>query len=76
MRQWNISPESYLYNVDKNEEIDTTKYIKASSGAVFKKDEDSVFKTILAEYYGKRKVAKKAYMEIEEEIEQLQRYIK
>jgi DNA polymerase elongation subunit (family B) len=51
MRQWNISPESYLYNVGKEEEIDTTKYIKCSSGAVFKKDEDSVFKTILAEYY-------------------------
>jgi hypothetical protein len=76
MRQWNISPESYLYNVGKEEEIDTTKYIKCSSGAVFKKDQDSVFKTILAEYYGKRKASKKTYMEIEEEIEQLQRYIK
>lgn len=76
MRQWNISPESYLYNVGKDEEIDTAKYIKASSGAVFKKDQDSVFRTILADYYGKRKVSKKTYMEIEEEIEQLQRYIK
>lgn len=76
MRQWNISPESYMHNVDKNEQVDTEKYIKASSGAVFKKDKDSVFRTILAEYYGKRKVAKKVYMEIEEEIEQLQRYIK
>lgn len=76
MRQWNISPESYLYNVGKDEEIDTAKYIKASSGAVFKKDQDSVFRTILADYYGKRKVAKKVYMEIEEDIEQLQRYIK
>jgi DNA polymerase elongation subunit (family B) len=76
MRQWNISPESYLYNVDKDEQVDTQKFIKTSSGALFKKDYDSVFKTILADYYGKRKIAKKAYMEIEEEIEQLQKYIK
>ena len=76
MRQWNISPESYLYNVGKDEPIDTEKYIKTSSGAVFNKDEDSVFRTILAEYYGKRKVSKKAYTEIEEEIEHLKGYIK
>ena len=75
MRQWNISPESYLYNVDKDEKVETDKLIKTTSGAVFKKDEDSVFRTILTEYYGKRKVAKNTYMEIEEEIEQLKKYI-
>ena len=37
----------------------------------FKKDEDSVFRPILSEYYGKRKASKKIYMEIEDEIEQL-----
>ena len=76
MRQWNISPESYLRNVDKSEEVDSQKFIKTSSGAVFKKDKDSVFRTILAEYYGKRKEAKNTYVEIEDEIEQLKRYIK
>jgi DNA polymerase elongation subunit (family B) len=76
MRQWNISPESYVKNIAVGEEHDPEKYIKTSSGALFKNDGDSVFKTILAEYYGKRKTSKKAYMEIEDEIEQLKRYIK
>lgn len=76
MRQWNISPESYVKNVVAGEEYDTEKYTKTSSGALFKKDEDSVFRTILADYYGKRKTSKKSYMEIEEEIEQLKKYIK
>ena len=75
MRQWNISPESYLHNVDKIEKVDTEKFIKCSSGAVFKKDQDSVFRTILADYYGKRKAAKKEYLAIEEEIEMLKKYI-
>jgi DNA polymerase elongation subunit (family B) len=76
MRQWNISPESYVKNVIPGEEYDAEKYTKTSSGALFRKDEDSVFRTILADYYGKRKVSKRAYMEIEEEIEQLKKYIK
>jgi len=71
MRQWNISPESYLRNVNDPTQVDTEKEILCSSGAVFKKDEDSVFRTILSEYYGKRKASKKIYMEIEGEIEQL-----
>jgi DNA polymerase elongation subunit (family B) len=76
MRQWNISPESYIKNVVAGEEYDDEKYTKTSSGALFRKDEDSVFRTILADYYGKRKISKRAYMEIEEEIEQLKKYIK
>jgi DNA polymerase elongation subunit (family B) len=76
MRQWNISPESYVKNIDITETFDATKYIKTSSGALFKKDEDSVFKTILADYYGKRKSTKKQYTEVEDEIEQLKKYLK
>jgi DNA polymerase elongation subunit (family B) len=75
MRQWNISPESYLYNVDALEEIDVSSYVKTSSGAVFRKDKDSVFRTILTDFYAKRKSSKKVYMEIEEEIEALKKYI-
>lgn len=76
MRQWNISPESYVKNIDAIDTYDESKYIKTSSGALFKKDEDSVFKTILTDYYGKRKATKKQYMEIEEEIEQLKKQLK
>ena len=75
MRQWNISPESYIKNVTDTTEVNLDTEIVCSSGAVFRKDTDSAFRTILSDYYGKRKVAKKCYMEIEEEIEQLKKYI-
>jgi DNA polymerase elongation subunit (family B) len=74
MRQWNISPESYVKNIAPGEEIDLEKYIKTASGAVFSR-EDSVFKSILVEYYSKRKAAKKTAQEIETEIAALQKYI-
>jgi DNA polymerase elongation subunit (family B) len=76
MRQWNISPESYLRNVSDPSEANLETEIVTSSGAVFRKDRDSVFRTILTEYYGKRKVAKKTYMEIEGEIEELKSFLK
>jgi DNA polymerase elongation subunit (family B) len=75
MRQWNISPESYIKNVAPGEDVDLEKYIKTASGAVFSRDEESVFKSILVEYYGKRKAAKKTAQEIEKEIAELQKYI-
>jgi DNA polymerase elongation subunit (family B) len=75
MRQWNISPESYLRNVTDKSEVDTQTEIVTSSGAVFKKDRDSAFRAILTEYYAKRKASKREYMQIEEEIENLKKYI-
>jgi DNA polymerase elongation subunit (family B) len=76
MRQWNISPESYIKNLMPGEEFDAEKYIKTSSGALFSKADDSVFRTILADYYSQRKQSKKEYMTIEDEIEHLKEYIK
>lgn len=75
MRQWNISPESYLRNLASGEKADLETEINCSSGAVFTKNTDSVFRTILTEYYGKRKIAKKTSEEIEEEIENLKKYL-
>jgi DNA polymerase elongation subunit (family B) len=75
MRQWNISPESYLGNIGPTDSFDPEKQVKTSSGALFERNVDSVFRTILSEYYGKRKTAKKAFAEIEEEIEQLKKYL-
>ena len=75
MRQWNISPESYIKNVMPGEEVDLEKYIKTASGALFRRGEDSVFKSILVDYYSKRKAAKKIAQEIESEIAELQKYI-
>ena len=75
MRQWNISPESYLGNIGPTDSFDPEKQVKTSSGALFERNVDSVFRTILSEYYGKRKTAKKAFAEIEEEIETLKKHL-
>jgi DNA polymerase elongation subunit (family B) len=76
MRQWNISPESYLRNLQAGETGDPNVEIVCSSGAVFQKGPDSAFRAILTDYYGRRKVAKRSYTEIEAEIENLKKYIK
>jgi DNA polymerase elongation subunit (family B) len=76
MRQWNISPESYLRNVLDKSEVDFENEILCSSGAVFRKNEDSVFRSILTDYYAQRKVSKNTYEEIEQEIDMLKQYIK
>jgi len=75
MRQWNISPESYVKNISPGEEVDLEKYVKTASGAIFKRGEDSVFKSILEEYYAKRKNAKAISQSVEREIAELQKYI-
>lgn len=76
MRQWNISPESYVKNVGPGEEVDLEKHIKTASGALFVREGQSVFKSILEDYYAKRKDAKAISQEIESEITELQKYIK
>jgi len=73
MRQWNMSPESYVTNT--TDEIDTNEFVKSSSGAVFTKKEDSVFRTILTDYYSQRKAAKKVMGSAEEDIEELKKYL-
>jgi DNA polymerase elongation subunit (family B) len=76
MRQWNISPESYLRNVVDKTDVDLETEILCSSGAVFRKNEDSVFRSILTDYYGQRRASKNEYEEIEKEIDMLKKYIK
>ena len=78
MRQWNISPENYMYNVDlnkedRNDQEDGT--IMTSTGATFNNSEDSVFRTILTNYYGKRKKTKGEMFTLEKEIAYLKGYI-
>lgn len=71
MRQWNISPETFI---GKHIEPDTQKnQIKTASGAVFDNSEDSVMRTILADFYSKRKQSKKKSFEIEKEIDFLKK---
>lgn len=78
MRQWNISPENYMYNVTPSEDSQKEKpegTIMTSTGAVFKDSEDSVFRTILTDFYGQRKTAKKEMFQLEKEIAYLKEYI-
>ena len=51
MRQFNMSPESYVRNIPKGElNPDPEKYILSASGALFDKNYDSVFKKLLTGY--------------------------
>lgn len=75
MRQWNISPESYLGNFSEDEEVPSEKYIRTVTGACFDATQDSVFRTILTNYYNERKESKNKMFEIENEIEELKKYL-
>ena len=69
MRQWNISPESF-----KGKNVDLKPgWIKTASGSIFDNSEDSVMRTILTDFYGKRKTNKNKSFELEKEIYVLQK---
>jgi DNA polymerase elongation subunit (family B) len=72
MRQWNMSPESYIGKVDKTDKLSRPENsIISSSGAMFKKEEESVFKTVLTHFFSLRKDAKKQMNAVDMEIEKL-----
>jgi DNA polymerase elongation subunit (family B) len=74
MRQWNISPETFLgKNIDVPEE---KKVVNCASGAIFDNSEDSVMRTVLADFYNKRKESKKKSFEIEKEIDFLKKSLR
>ena len=74
MRQFNISPESYVEQIpqaDINERRKDESVIVCENGVVFKK-EDSILKKILSDLYAQRKDYKKtsySYYEKAHEIE-------
>jgi DNA polymerase elongation subunit (family B) len=74
MRQWNISPETFI---GKAVDIPEGKnWIRTASGAVFDNSYDSVMRTVLTSFYGKRKQSKKKAMDIEKEVDQLNKILK
>jgi len=83
MRQFNISPESYIGNLGdklKNGEIleensNLEDKIVCANGAVFKKDV-SVLRQALDDFYSQRKKAKEQSYEVEKEIDILKKYLK
>jgi DNA polymerase elongation subunit (family B) len=71
MIQWNISPEAY-----KGKNLDLKPgWIKSASGAVFDNSQDSMMRSILKEFYGKRKESKKKSFELEKEIDFLEKIL-
>jgi DNA polymerase elongation subunit (family B) len=75
IRQWNISPDVYLgKNIETD--LDESEYIKTCSGAMFKRNEDGVLKTILTDLYTQRDLSKVNKGDIEKEIDILNKKIK
>lgn len=84
MRQFNISPESFInliseetkkvYNEKTKENEETDDKIVCANGAVFG-TENSVLREALDDFYSKRKKAKYESYEVEKEIEILKRYL-
>ena len=73
MRQWNISPETFI---GKNIDIPEGKqWITTASGAVFDNTKDSVIRTILTDYYSRRKEAKSISVAIDKEIDFLNKVL-
>ena len=71
MIQWNISPEAY-----KGKNLDLKPgWIKSASGAVFDNSQDSMMRSILKEFYGKRKESKKKSFDLEKEIDFLEKIL-
>ena len=68
MRQWNISPESF---VGRNT-IVPDGCVKTASGSIFDNSKDSILRTVLTSFYGKRKEAKAKSFELELEIAKLE----
>jgi DNA polymerase elongation subunit (family B) len=80
MRQYNMSPESFLEKVDLTSESSFMKekiekyrndesLTVSPSGAVFKIDKPSILKTILDKLYTQRRVYKKRMFEIEKHLD-------
>jgi DNA polymerase elongation subunit (family B) len=75
MRQFNISPESFVKKSNKEEVLEPYRknkdYIVAVNGAVYKADKESALTTILSDLYGKRRFYKDKYLEIEKQLSKL-----
>jgi len=74
IRQWNLSPDVFIKK-DKNFKV-TSETITTASGAVFRKNEDGVLKTLLTDLFNRRVKAKHTAGEVETEINYLETIIK
>jgi len=68
MRQFNISPETYL---GKRSDVEGPDYIRTATGAVFDATTDSVSRNFLTDLFNRRVKSKEEAKEIEKAIEKL-----
>jgi DNA polymerase elongation subunit (family B) len=77
MRQFNISPESFIKKAKSEEVLTNYKsdkdYLVAVTGAIYDKKEESVLKAILDDLYSKRKIYKNRYLLIEQKISEVEK---
>lgn len=71
MRQFGISPETFLFKDEVGDYVPKDNEIKTCSGAVYKKDPDALMPAILTHYYALRKAAKVDKKTANTEYEQL-----
>jgi len=74
-----MSPESFR---EKNQEIKKEIFeninenlIAATTGAIFDKDYDSAFRTVLSDFYGRRKSTKQKMKEVDIEIQEIEKML-
>lgn len=77
MRQFNISPESFIKKTTSPQVLENYKndknFIVAVTGAIYDKKEESVLKEILDDLYSKRRLYKDKYLLIEKKISELEK---
>jgi len=77
MRQFNVSPESFILKVNDTTKMDNYKqdpnYIASVTGAVYDNQKVSVLKEILTNLYAERKINKNKHLEIERKFSKLKK---
>lgn len=77
MRQFNISPESFIKKAKSEDVLNNYKedkdYLVAVTGAIYDKKEESVLKNILDDLYSKRKIYKNRYLLIEQKLSEAEK---
>jgi DNA polymerase elongation subunit (family B) len=77
MRQFNISPESFIKKTTSQQVLENYKndknFIVAVTGAIYDKTKESVLKEILDDLYSKRRLYKDKYLLIEKKISEIKK---
>jgi DNA polymerase elongation subunit (family B) len=75
MRQFNISPDSFVEKSKNSTEYDIDNYNVTSTGAVYEK-QPSILKKVLTDLYAKRREYKKKMFEHKIELEKISEKLK